>query len=234
MPDTVRATCPPESGARTADGSPTRIATDLNTGFVSNYEHSKSPCHQPELLQLHGTFFAPWCERVTVNPVPVFSAQKVGGGSGNVELRVPSTIYWSEPWAYYSASKTDDDWSLKSDVVFWRGANSGGKINESNWRGFHRHRFVAMMDADNILEIEESGESSVSWAMPESMLQFLRKHGDCHMLSEFVGKHLDVGFYAFSCEDGSILDEAEHDPDSCMGQLEATFRLLDWVPPSQV
>jgi hypothetical protein len=209
FPAIIQAACPPDSMIRGANLLPRYMevavsmkSASLHTqgGFVSNFQLSKNPCHQPDLLYLHGSLMSPSYTLTTQQLFPLFSVQQIA--NVNHEIRVPSTYYWNEEPLYHSADTHDaGNWSLKANKLFWRGGNSGGRVYKDNWKGFQRHRFVTMTNATEIEQAEQSGECTLPWAMSDIMCKFVRNGGDRHALSRFVRANTDIGFYAFGCSD---------------------------------
>ncbi|KAE9963611.1 hypothetical protein BLS_009123 [Venturia inaequalis] len=205
MTTLIQEACLPGSATSTTDFGPgqpeiliRKKYTDAHMphGFVNDFEASKDICQQPDLLYLHGSLLAPSFNLVSRQLFPLFSAQKIKGV--NPEIRIPSTLYWTEDNRYIASQKPKpSEWSKKRENVVWRGSNTGGRVSKSNWKSFHRHRFVTMTNASNIHAVEESGVCHFPWAMSEIMCHFLWKRGDRHALSRFVKAYLDIGFYAF-------------------------------------
>lgn len=154
----------------------------------------KSVCDHPKLLESHGSFVDPqYPELVTTELAPVFSVQKIR--SVNQEIRVPSTLYWSEPASYFA--EDFQPWDLKTSKVFWRGGNSGGRVDQFNWRRFHRHLLVAGLNS-TLIEGASDG-TCPSWALSDEICELPPE--DRNRLAEFARQNMDVGFYAFGCVD---------------------------------
>lgn len=159
--DFAAASCPPSSPARRYNlWNPATLCTwcykphSLGS-FVKEWTLAASPCHQPDLANLHGFFLSPAAFKVSTDLVPVFSQSKVSGFS---DIRYPS------PWNYMdkikyepTAPSSPDDpqstptnldppFSEKSNVLFWRGATSEGVSNYGTWRGMTRQRLVHLFN----------------------------------------------------------------------------------------
>lgn len=173
---------------------------------MSRYALSKSPCHQPDLLRLHGSFISPNYQLTTTYLFPLFSGQNIGGGI-NPEIRTPTPLYWKSETEFYSPD-IYPQWSDKSDAVFWRGGNTGGRVNASNWEGFQRHRLVTMSNHSEIQRAvggNGSGDRycTAPWAMVDPSCQILGNGpttGAARRASH-VKERFDVGFNAYGCVD---------------------------------
>lgn len=118
-------------------------------GFVSNTTLATSPCHQPDLRGLHGAFIEPLSLASTKTLFPLFGGSKLGI---NNEILMPPAMYWSRDGRFETGdgSAADTPWDTKHSRAFWRGVATGGQSRENNWRGFQRHRFVAMNNATQL------------------------------------------------------------------------------------
>jgi hypothetical protein len=114
-------------------------------GYVRNWAVASEVCLQPHLQGLHGGFVAPDDMRVTKKLFPLFSASKMGPSN---EILVPSALSWN------ASLPSTLSWTEKKDGLYWRGSATGGRNSETNWQRFHRHRFVAMLNATHV-EIAE-------------------------------------------------------------------------------
>ncbi|KAK4540120.1 hypothetical protein LTR36_009785 [Oleoguttula mirabilis] len=164
--------CPPGSAARKA-----YIETDFTTpppldgqfpagsyeGYVQNWTLAKSPCDNAALQGLHGTFVEPISIANTKKFFPLFGGSKL---PMNNEILLPPAMYWTEDPFYSGGKEHGRAWEGKKDGLIWRGAASGGRNKESNWRRFQRHRFVAMVNATSV-ELAGTGEQApVNFALP--------------------------------------------------------------------
>ncbi|POS68762.1 hypothetical protein DHEL01_v212844 [Diaporthe helianthi] len=130
----------------------------------------------------------------------VFAANRVGDVSH--EIRVPAWLYWVEKPVYHASKRSDEDWSTKVDQLIWRGANTGGLVTLDNWQGFHRHRFVSVMNATDIERVEQTGECHLSWAMTEQMCRSVtERRNTTSKVSDLLRKKTEVGFYGLCCEE---------------------------------
>ncbi|KAK4691667.1 hypothetical protein P7C71_g5379, partial [Lecanoromycetidae sp. Uapishka_2] len=139
--------CPPESPAQRVHFSdPSTLcascASPHSLGvFLSNWTVSASPCHQPDLRNLHGFYLSPAAFKPSQNILPIFSQSKV---EGYADILYPS------PWNYIDKVKYDPNatthpdppFAEKESSLFWRGATSEGVSRHGTWKGMTRQRLV--------------------------------------------------------------------------------------------
>lgn len=138
--------CPPNSAARTKriwDASELCIscaAPHSVDGFLSNWTLSASPCHQPDLTNLHGFYLSPAAFKPSHELYPVFSQSKAHGYSD---------ILYPSAWNYMDKAKyepkddqPDPPFAEKENTLFWRGATSEGLSRHGAWKGMARQRLV--------------------------------------------------------------------------------------------
>ncbi|CAL3972130.1 unnamed protein product [Diplocarpon coronariae] len=155
--------CPRDSPARTypvqTDYSQPPNMTLAHTGphtykgYVSNYTLSMSICHQPDLQGLHGFFIESISISTTDKLFPMFGSSKLAEGS---EILVPPTMYYKGDERFTSKNDTPVPWENKTSTVIWRGLASGGRNKAENWKGFHRHRLVSMLNGTQALLMPNS------------------------------------------------------------------------------
>lgn len=164
--------CPPGSPARGA-----YIETDFRTsppltgkwpdgsymGFVQNWTLARSPCDNANLQGLHGTFIEPVSIANTKNLVPLFGGSKL---PMNNEILLPPAMYWTDDPFYSGGNGHGQPWEEKNNGMIWRGAASGGRNKEENWRRFQRHRFVSMANATAVKLIETGGQGPGNFVIP--------------------------------------------------------------------
>ena len=115
--------------------------------FVSNWTLSASPCHQPDLANLHGFYLSPAAFKTALEPIPVFSQSKA---QGYADILYPSPWNYIQKVKYDPAPGDDTDENTNSDppfakkqnTLFWRGATSEGVSTVGTWKGMTRQRFV--------------------------------------------------------------------------------------------
>ncbi|MCJ1412874.1 hypothetical protein MMC19_006974 [Ptychographa xylographoides] len=145
--------CPPNSAARrTHMWDPRSLCTSCFSPhsigpFLRNWTLSASPCHQPDLANLHGFYLSPAAFKTARVPIPVFSQSKA---HGYADLLYPS------PWNYMDKVKYDPSpdhdtgedshrdlsFAEKRNTLFWRGATSEGLSVLGTWKGMTRQRLV--------------------------------------------------------------------------------------------
>ena len=149
--------CPPSSAARrNRIWDPSVLCTSCiaphSIGpFVSNWTLAASPCHQPDLANLHGFYLSPAAFKTAHEPLPVFSQSKAHGYAD---------ILYPSPWNYldkvkYDPSPSSNDSSTdsqeyhpdppflqKQNSLFWRGSTSEGVSALGTWKGMLRQRLV--------------------------------------------------------------------------------------------
>lgn len=207
--DVVRSGCSPDSQPRSASLShidfsnpPEELSNYLHLlqdGYVSNWPQSKDPCARPELQALHGAFIEPNAVSVTHELYPLFGGSKL---SVNNEILLPSASDWTSEDAFTSAQRDELDWGLKNATVFWRGPATGGHNREENWTGFHRHRFVAMMNA-TIVEQVDRGRSYVNFRLP-SYQYYRLAAGIEGKLPEYVANFTNIAFTDLDCDGSDV------------------------------
>lgn len=166
-------------------------------GYVSNWTLTKSPCDNPELQQLHGTFVEPISQSNSRKLFPMFGGSKL---PMNNEILLPPAMYWTLDPFYSGGAFHGDAWEKKQDRMIWRGAASGGRNREENWTRFQRHRFVAMMNATSVSLAESETDSSSAppnFVVPKAGLYNLTAQETG--LSEWIGDVADASFVHLLC-----------------------------------
>ncbi|OAX36469.1 glycosyltransferase family 90 protein [Rhizopogon vinicolor AM-OR11-026] len=161
--DAYRRTCPPDSEARRLYMSfrnPDAQSTKVFFGsgqplgddftFVPTVEDSIDYCSKPWTHYTQGHFFSDW--RTIPALLPVLSPGKATGFS---DIRIPSHYYLGQSNRYTygfdfpNEAKDIDDmevpWEEKLDLIFWRGADTGGGSTPAGFADhYQRHRFLRM------------------------------------------------------------------------------------------
>ncbi|PVH86633.1 glycosyltransferase family 90 protein [Cadophora sp. DSE1049] len=160
----IASPCPPDSAARTYP-----IQTDYSQppnmslqytgphtyqGYVSNYTLSTSFCHQPDLQGLHGFFIESISFASTDRLFPMFGSSKL---TTNSEILLPPTMYYKGD-DRFQVKEAPVPWDKKTDTIVWRGLASGGRNKAENWKGFHRHRLVSMLNGTQALLMPNNSE----------------------------------------------------------------------------
>jgi len=174
--------CPPESSARKA-----YIETDFSTsppldglypkgsyeGYVQNFTLARSPCDNAALQGLHGTFVEPISIANTKKFFPLFGGSKL---PMNNEILLPPAMYWTDDPFYSGGKAHGGPWEDKKDGLIWRGAGSGGRNRENNWKRFQRHRFVAMVNSTSVRQAEIGEQAPINFALPANSSYDLAVH----------------------------------------------------------
>jgi hypothetical protein len=120
-------------------------------GYVSNYTLSTSICHQPHLQGLHGAFIEPVSVKWSGHLFPIFGGSKL---AENSEILLPAVMYYKPDPRFTTSVR--QPWERKTDTLMWRGVASGGRNKVNNWKGFHRHRMVSMLNGTQALLLPDN------------------------------------------------------------------------------
>ncbi|KAG9310122.1 glycosyltransferase family 90 protein [Chiua virens] len=162
--EAYRRTCPPDSRARQLYSSfrdpkvlkPRELlggsgSPDDSFAFNEVPDYDFDFCRNPWARYTQGHFFSDW--RTVPVLYPVFSPSKA---KGFADIRIPSHYYhrgssrYSYAWdEQHREIKDIDDlevpWEQKSDIIFWRGATTGGGSTPAGFAAsYQRHRFLRM------------------------------------------------------------------------------------------
>lgn len=146
--------CPPSSAAQTSHlWDPRNLcllcAAPHSLGiFLQNWTLSASPCHQPDLANLHGFYLSPAAFKPSHELLPVFSQSK---SHGFADILYPSAWNYMDKVKYEpSEAYPDAPFESKRNALFWRGATSEGLSKDATWKGMARQRLVHL--ANNATE----------------------------------------------------------------------------------
>ena len=167
-------------------------------GYVSNFTLATDFCHQPDLQSLHGMMIEPLSTSETTVLFPMFAGSKL---HTNNEILLPAPMYWNNEERFSGGDDHGDSWTDKLDQVVWRGVATGGRNRDTNWKGFQRHRFVAMTNATKIRNAEEWSEIPENWAMPTTRYNLAAQQEN--RLGAWVEGWSDTGFVDLMCEPGT-------------------------------
>ena len=155
--DILRRGCDPASATRQVpsvtdfrEAPPIRhdyAQAHMQRGFVANTTLASDICHQPDIQTLNGIFIEPLTISTTKKLFPLFGGSKL---SVNNEILLPAPAYWRDDARFSIAAGSRASsvaWEDKANGSFWRGVATGGRNRPDNWRGFQRHRFVALNNA---------------------------------------------------------------------------------------
>lgn len=168
-------------------------------GYVSNYTMSTEICHQPDLQGLNGIFVEPLSVSATKVMFPMFGGSKL---AVNNEILLPAPMYWSDEERFTGRGGKSVPWDRKSDQVVWRGVATGGRNRESNWKAFHRHRFVAMNNGTKIRRAEDLTEPPVNFQLPSSVYGL--KAQESGRLGAWVESWANVSFVDLMCHSKKV------------------------------
>lgn len=176
--------------------------------FVQPHGHTwLDVCAQPWLAHLHGALVRPNSRRFTTRLLPLFASCRVAGVE--TAMVMPDELNWGEDDDYHA--ETDVGWRSKTNKAFWRGSNTGGAHDATNWRQFHRHRFVALTNATYLRGIasgktgEDSSGTQVNedWALALPLRSLWESVGvkGLDVAIDLMEKYVDTGFTDFLCHD---------------------------------
>ncbi|GIZ45435.1 hypothetical protein CKM354_000860200 [Cercospora kikuchii] len=201
--------CPPESPARkvyeeTDFSTPPPLSTQSppNTleGYVQNWTYACSPCDHPDLQGLHGTFVEPISIANTKKFFPLFGGSKL---PMNNEILLPPAMYWTTDPFYSGGNDHGGVWEDKKNKLIWRGSASGGRNRKENWTRFQRHRFISMLNATSIKELEQKSEQKgINFVLPDSdaySLTVQKPEAPEHAFSDWVDSFSDAAAVHLLC-----------------------------------
>ncbi|KAJ3558443.1 hypothetical protein NPX13_g9705 [Xylaria arbuscula] len=230
----ARRGCPPDSPARrlgvvgsydkTPTFSPEWATPHQYQGYVSNYSLSTEFCHQPDLQGLQGIFIHPLSTRSTRVLFPLFGGSKL---ATNNEILLPAPMYWNEEERFTGGGYHGSDWEDKYGPLIWRGVATGGLNKKSNWRGFQRHRFVALNNGTKLALAEADIEAPVNFELPSASYDIMASKEN--RLGEWVSEWADVGFTDLMCEADYKPDPDEGEDDKTCPYTSPHFEVIDGV-----
>jgi hypothetical protein len=219
-------TCPPDSPARSLStnidfSSPPVIPEQWQPffsrdGYIKNFTAASDPCFQPHLRGLHGTFIEPITMATSHELRPMFGGSKL---TMNNEILIPGAMYLSADALYSGGGTHGPAWRRKKNGIIWRGVASGGRNRPENWRHFHRHRLVEMLNGTVITNTELGLSEPSTFSLPSlSLYDF--PHRRENRLGEWLRQIADVGFTELRCFPNQ---------ESC-GYVSPHYRILDHMP----
>lgn len=151
-------------------------------------------CHQPDLQGLEGLLIRPLSTKSTKVMFPMFGGSKL---TVNNEILLPAPMYYSGEERFVGNGDHGIEWPEKTDKAIWRGVATGGRNTEDNWRGFQRHRFVAMNNGTKVARVESGADRAENFVLPEKEYG-VQAHADQN-LGPWVDEFADVGFIDLMC-----------------------------------
>jgi hypothetical protein len=163
-------------------------------GYVSNFSLSADFCHQPDLQGLHGMMIEPLSVSSTRHLFPMFGGSKL---PTNNEILLPAPMYWNGEERFSGGANHGANWVDKQNKVIWRGVATGGKNKPDNWKGFQRHRFVAMTNATQVSGAENWSQIPENFALPPSEYDIAAQQEG--KLGRWTEEWADTGFIDLMC-----------------------------------
>lgn len=177
----------------------------LYRGYIANYSLSTDFCHQPDLQSLHGMFIRPLSISETKVFAPLFGGSKL---PTNNEILLPAPMYWANEERFTGGAQHGASWLEKQNKVIWRGAATGGQNRVDNWRGFQRHRFVAMTNATKITNAESWSQDPENWALPSYAYPLAAASEG--RLGPWTAEWADTGFVDLFCTPATDSNMCNH------------------------
>jgi hypothetical protein len=146
------------------------------------------------MQSLHGMFINPLSISSSKTLFPLFGGSKL---PTNNEILLPAPIYWANEERFTGGDDHGDAWANKLDKVIWRGVATGGRNKVGNWKGFQRHRFVAMTNATQVSGAEDWTLIPQNWALPSSHYNLAAQQEN--KLGKWTGSWSDTGFVDLMC-----------------------------------
>ncbi|KAI0409297.1 capsular associated protein [Xylaria palmicola] len=202
--DHYRVTCPPDTPGRNVsslqslDRPPQYPAQPLPFtagGFIQNFTASKDPCLQPHLRGMHGTFIESVSMATTHSLFPIFGGCKL---PRNNEILIPAGMILDSDDLFSGGDSHGGDWAQKKNELVWRGVASGGRHKDENWWGFHRHRFIQMMNGTTVSLLEASEDVAPSFNL-SSINEYQTRAQRNGSLGQWLSSFSDVAFVRFEC-----------------------------------
>ncbi|KAK4622035.1 Beta-1,2-xylosyltransferase 1 [Fulvia fulva] len=187
--EAIRGACPPESTLR-KNGTGLDHHSNMPIGLPGNITSQRDLCEQPELMTSHGYLLSPDSINFTTSPIPIFSTAKT---RVNNDILLPDPAYYENKahsgkdfWGDWSNSFA---WQDKVHGLIWRGAGTGGANCINEYSKYHRHRFVARLNATSIDNHYDSDTTFTSWLPGHANASFTRLF--CDKITS-VAEHFSV------------------------------------------
>lgn len=115
----------------------------------------------------------------------------------NNEILLPAPMYYSDEERFVGGDDHGIEWADKKNKAIWRGVATGGKNKAINWRGFQRHRFVAMNNGTKVGRVESGDDKEENFALPEKEYG-VQAHTNKKM-GPWIDEFADVAFIDLMC-----------------------------------
>lgn len=170
----------------------------MTEGYVSNYTLSTSLCHQPDLQGLHGFLVEPISIATGDKLFPMFGSSKL---TVNSEILIPAAMYIKGDARFNPGNYVP--WEEKNSSMVWRGIASGGRNKESNWKAFHRHRLVSMLNGTQAIATPNNSGFIDIESLPLDQYHLQIWNNTTEPRTEAIGNWLlswaDAGFNDLTC-----------------------------------
>ncbi|KAI0190698.1 glycosyl transferase family 90-domain-containing protein [Xylaria flabelliformis] len=202
--DHYRVTCPPDTPGRNVSSLetlarppiyPTEAMPFTVEGFIKNFTASTDPCLQPHLRGMHGTFIESVSMSTTHSLFPIFGGCKL---PGNNEILIPAGMILDSYDLFSGGDSHGGKWAQKKNELVWRGVASGGRHKDDNWWGFHRIRFIQMMNGTTVSLLEAGEDVAPSFRLPEASEHQVLAQKE-NGLGDWVSSFSNAGFVRFEC-----------------------------------
>jgi len=108
-------------------------------------------------------------------------------------------VYWDNNERFNGNEKPGLLWHQKQNKAIWRGVATGGTNNATNWKGFQRHRFVAMTNATLVGNAESWAQIPPNFALPTPIYNVAAQQES--RLGPWINEWANTGFVDLMCAD---------------------------------
>lgn len=117
------------------------------------------------------------------------------------EILLPPPMYWNEEERFTGGDDHGISWSDKITGAIWRGVATGGTNTADNWRGFQRHRFIAMNNGTKATRVQSGKDRAENFALPDEMYELhAQKQGK---FGQWVNEWSNVSFVDLFCAENT-------------------------------
>jgi hypothetical protein len=156
------------------------------------------------LQGLEGVLIRPLSMSACDKLFPIFGGSKL---TVNNEILLPAPMYWNEEERFTGGDDHGIAWRDKQDMAVWRGIATGGYNTIENWRGFQRHRFVAMNNGSKLVGVENGDDEAENFAMPSKAYSLAAQAKGKGELGKWVASIADVAFTELMCSPADAKNE---------------------------